>query len=615
MTVSEKAVPEGAWNPGLRSDIPNYLWPKVTLFSEGNGFVQHEEAAELSDLTGIAVLELFSLQPKRLMIHALLVRVTADLTVPDGPLYAELGINLRSMVKVIYDNHVAPIMPSVESTFAERRQEALAFINTKLDQGGSGGSTNAASSGAELIATDDVAAEKSFIRRWFSRRKTQPDNKPGQKDNHDLLMIDAWRNEKAAAVSHLEQTCLESLIKCVGKIISHRGSMLPDHELLARITANRTMNTVGALIVDSALDTIWLQAVAAEGFRLLPAQQKPVVMNVKGASAAGKSTIRPQQRQLAQKLAIAWEDFALISPDYWRKYLLDYASLGEHYKYGAMLTGRELEIVDKKLDDYMANKAANNTLSHLLIDRFRFDSFVVDVDRAPGSKLLSRFGDRVFLFFVVTDPAETVVRAWRRGQSTGRYKAVDDLLYHNVEAFTGMPDLFLTWVNSKDKDIQFEFLNNNVPEGNLPETAAFGINNILVVLDISLVLNIERFRKVSIHAQKPEEVFNLSDLEPAENTGFIERCAARLETIVLADKHSLKEYARVTDGKLTWWDEQYIKQNASIAGLQQVLDVLGYQGEPCSEAVPTDTPLQNILKQGSDAQNCLLVGHLSTLHT
>ena len=33
-------------------------------------------------------------------------------------------------------------------------------------------------------------------------------------------------------------------------------------------------------------------------------------------------------------------------------------------------------------------------------------------------------------------------RAWYRGEQFGRYKAVDDLLAHNVEAFTGMPELF-----------------------------------------------------------------------------------------------------------------------------------------------------------------------------
>jgi hypothetical protein len=94
-----------------------------------------------------------------------------------------------------------------------------------------------------------------------------------------------------------------------------------------------------------------------------------------GASASGKSTLRPLQKSLAADIGVAWTEFALISPDIWRKQLLDYASLGAAYKYAGAFTGDELDIVDEKLDRYMARKAALGNMSHLLIDRFRFDSF------------------------------------------------------------------------------------------------------------------------------------------------------------------------------------------------------------------------------------------------
>ena len=94
-----------------------------------------------------------------------------------------------------------------------------------------------------------------------------------------------------------------------------------------------------------------------------------------------------------------WKDFALISPDYWRKFLLDYNSLGADYKYGEKLTAFELEIIDKKLDLYMERKALAGEMPHLLIDRFRFDSFIVGGDGNYTSRLLTRFGQKVFLFF------------------------------------------------------------------------------------------------------------------------------------------------------------------------------------------------------------------------
>ena len=53
-----------------------------------------------------------------------------------------------------------------------------------------------------------------------------------------------------------------------------------------------------------------------------------------------------------------WSEFALISPDIWRKQLLDYASLGSAYKYGGAFTGDEVQIIDAKLDRYMAAQGA-----------------------------------------------------------------------------------------------------------------------------------------------------------------------------------------------------------------------------------------------------------------
>ena len=80
--------------------------------------------------------------------------------------------------------------------------------------------------------------------------------------------------------------------------------------------------------------------------------------------------------------ACAGLTFALISPDIWRKQLLDYGSLGAAYKYAGAFTSEELQIVDQKLDRYMALKHERGGMVHLLIDRFRFDSFAPDSDEA-----------------------------------------------------------------------------------------------------------------------------------------------------------------------------------------------------------------------------------------
>jgi hypothetical protein len=117
-----------------------------------------------------------------------------------------------------------------------------------------------------------------------------------------------------------------------------------------------------------------------EGYRLLPRQERPVVINTKGPSASGKSTLRPLQKNSGGRHRRAGSDFALISPDIWRKQLLDYGTLGAAYKYAGAFTAEELQIVDQKLDRYMARKHQRGEMSHLLIDQI------------PLRQLRARFG-------------------------------------------------------------------------------------------------------------------------------------------------------------------------------------------------------------------------------
>jgi hypothetical protein len=277
-------------------------------------------------------------------------------------------------------------------------------------------------------------------------------------------------------------------------------------------------------------------------------------MNTKGPSASGKSTIRPLQRLLADNIGVRWSTFALISPDIWRKQLLDYASLGPAYKYGGAFTADELHIVDQKLDAYIAAKAARGELPHLLIDRFRFDSFAPDSDEA-GSNLLTRFGQVVYMFFMITPPASLVERAWNRGLEVGRYKAVDDVLAHAIEAYAGMPGLFFTWAHSADKRVHHEFLDNSVPQGERPRTIAFGWNDTLNVLDLKGPLAVERFRRIDVEARRPDAIYpDAAALAAARNAGFLRQCVEQLAEVNFADFDTARVWLRVEKGVATWSD-------------------------------------------------------------
>ena len=185
-----------------------------------------------------------------------------------------------------------------------------------------------------------------------------------------------------------------------------------DAQLIARLVASQVCNRLGSLQIGEWIEPLIAAGAEAEGYPRLPVQEHPNIINIKGSSASGKSTLRPRLRKLIEDIGLQWQEFALISPDIWRKFLLDYQSLGDAYKYAGTCSGLELQIVDQKLDDYMQRKAQQSQLPHLLIDRFRFDSFAKK-SKEQGSNLLTRFGARVFMFYMITPPHATVERAWK----------------------------------------------------------------------------------------------------------------------------------------------------------------------------------------------------------
>jgi hypothetical protein len=169
--------------------------------------------------------------------------------------------------------------------------------------------------------------------------------------------------------------------------------------------------------------------------------------------------------------------------------------------------------------------------------------------------LLTRFGDLVYMFFMITPPQMTVERAWTRGLKVGRYKAVEDILAQNVEAYSGMPELFFMWARIASKRVHYEFLDNSVPEGCPPRTAAFGWNGEMTILDIKSMIDIARYRKITIGAQTAADVYANMDLSPRNNLDFLKRCVRWIPAINFADYGTGQVYARLERGNWVWRDQ------------------------------------------------------------
>ena len=132
---------------------------------------------------------------------------------------------------------------------------------------------------------------------------------------------------------------------------------------------------------------------------------------------------------------------------------------------------------------------------------------------------------------------------------------MDDLLAHNIEAFSGVPEVFFTWALATDKKVHYEFLDNSIPLGETPRTVAFGWNGEMHVLDVGGMLDIERYRKIHVEARTPREVYpGAAEMTPENNTQFLAQCIRRLPIVNFADRSSQRIWLRMEQGKPAWFD-------------------------------------------------------------
>jgi hypothetical protein len=472
--------------------------------------------------------------------------------VPDGSRIGDLGINFRHIAGLLFERYVASEMNVITAAYDRARHELRNAIHAAL--------TDVAPEPPPQVPRAKRSSASRLLARFVGRRGTS------------VVAADrGWGPRHIAACERLgllttdsrQRAVYRALARVMSALFATQGHAWGTRELIVSLATDIACNDYGSDCIGRTIEPMLLRAARSEGYHLLPRQERPVVINTKGPSASGKSTLRPLQKKLAGDIGVQWSDFALISPDIWRKQLLDYGALGAAYKYAGAFTAEELQIVDQKLDRYMARKHQRGDMTHLLIDRFRFDSFAPDSDEA-GSNLLTRFGQTAYLFFMITPPESLVERAWKRGLEFGRFKAVDDTLAHAVEAYTGIPDVFFTWVRRSDKRIQFEFLDNTVRLGERPRTVAYGDNDTFNILSVKGTLDIERYGRVNVDAASPESLYaDQRLLAPDQSTGFLRRCVDSFREINFADQTTGRIYLRIESGTPVLMDSAVLESATS----------------------------------------------------
>lgn len=546
-------APASAWNPGVGTGIPAEFRALETIFRPQCVCAGIEEIDELAALTGLPQQELAAFRPQRLALHEIIIRVTADIAVAEGDEEEDFGRNFRRIASKIHDDHVLPHMDGIADAWADLGRRSDALVRQLL---------------AEILFAPPPVVRRGWFSRWCAHKR--PAAREESAAERDYRIVAACKAMGLAERDPLRRAACKSLYRVLGAIAGKRGRLGADSDLLAKLVARHVCNSHGSRVIGQLIAPMVAAAIEREGYARVATQEKPVLVSLKGASAAGKSSLRPMLKQLLREQGMAADGYATISPDVWRRLLLDYETLGPARKYAGHLTSRELMVIDGKLDRYIRDQADRiGAIPHLLVDRFRFDSFTAEKVGRVLHDTYARYVDTMYMYFIVTPPEETVERGWQRALERGRYKAVEDFLAHGVEAYRGMPKLLFKWLASPRPEFRYVFLDNRVPRGSFPKTIARGDRGGMVIYDPVALVDIERYQKIDIHAGSPAEVYPpAADLAAAANCGFLRECVRRIPRIELVEPGSGLAYLRVSGGSVEILDADVLARalgNAELA--------------------------------------------------
>lgn len=521
-----------AWNPGVESWIPPEFRHLETIFRPECVAIPLEEISQAVELTGLPAEDLTLYRPERLALHELIVRVTADIAVAEGEEERDFGDNFRQITRHVFEHDIAPRLAEIEAEHGALLRAAETMAAGILAQ-------------TLYAPTPEV---KIPPRGWWSRLFASAPAKARTRETEesvaerDCRIMAEYKAAGQAADDPLRRAVFRSLHRILGTLLGRYGRIIGEPATLARMAAHLVANSHGSRRIGEQIAP-WVEAaIERENYKRVVIRPAPVLMSLKGASGAGKSYLRPMLRQTMREQGVEPESYATISPDIWRRLLLDYESLGPARKYAGQLTSHELVAIDRKLDHYIQFKAnRDNAMPHLVVDRFRFDSFSSDQVKRVLHNTYVRHVDTLVMYFIVTPPEETVERGWSRALERGRYKSVEDFLGHAVEAYTGMPKIFFRWLDHAHPVFRYQFLDNLVPKGDYPKMIAWGGQAEITIVDPLGLINIERYQKINIHAKSPAEVYPpTADLAVAHNAGFLKeivRHIPRVNFVATEDAH------------------------------------------------------------------------------
>jgi len=159
-----------------------------------------------------------------------------------------------------------------------------------------------------------------------------------------------------------------------------------------------------------------------------------------------------------------------------------------------------------------------------------------------------------------------------------------------------MATLFFTWALRENMKVHFEFLDNSVPFGVRPRTAAFGWNGEMNVLDVKCLIDVDRYRHIDVNAKSPDRVYRDGGRPlDAANMHFLIECATRLPALNFADRDSGRVYARFERGRAVWADAARLASALEGAELRAAFDAIAPGLNPRAIPGSESTPVARVL--------------------
>jgi hypothetical protein len=512
-----------AWNPGIVSEIPAAYRELETIYNPANVFTRLDDVNERAAETGLSPEELIGFRPHRLVLHELIVRITADIVVLEGENEEDLGINFRNIANQIFSRYIIPGLMQIEHGFDTMRTRIEDMTALELERALSPPATA-------------KPAQTSFWSKLFKAKPKPVARYTPTRQEREFDLINNFKQRGLEADDDLSAAVYRSLYRVLGAIATTRGFIGNDPAYLRDICVRHACNYLGSREIGRKVGIIVDKAIEADGYARIADAGNPI----------------------------------------WRRMLADYEALGESYKYAGRFTSHEVNVIDTKLDHYIRAKAdKRRSIPHLMVDRFRFDSFASEKITRVLHRTYVRYIDTMYMYFIVTPPEATVERGWDRGLERGRYKAVEDFLGHCVEAYAGMPKLLFKWT-SHDKPVYFfEFLDNSVAKGTYPALIARGTQGKMQIYQLHSLIDIERYQRINVLATCPEEVAAPPEqLGVANNLGFLKQCIARFALIEFIDRASDNCYLRIRSGSFEICEADLFKRNLGDDTLVEVVKLL-----------------------------------------